>query len=201
MPTILSAGVFAFLLQANTFPWVIVIVYFIPFALHVAFIALKFLNLLRSHHKLGWNSWLVLQTCCTLCLKLFLRLRLNKNFTRYIFCCSLLLFEFRIENEFLHRGCELPDVPPHDRAVCACCEELWQGLALYPHGLVHGLDVGHGQADLPLRLAALAIIPPAHLAVVAAPGQKVTVLGVKLARDEVVRGVQVQQRLGGVLLK
>ena len=83
---------------------------------------LSFLYLLRSHHKLGWDSWLVLQTCCALRLKLCLRL--NKKFTQYIFRCSILLFEFRIENEFLHWGCELPDVPPHDRAVCAGSEEL-----------------------------------------------------------------------------
>ena len=59
--------------------------------------------------------------------------------------------------------------------------------------------MGHGEADLPLRLAALPVIPPADLAIVAAPGQQVTILGVKLARDQVVRGVQVQQGLGGVL--
>ena len=45
----------------------------------------------------------------------------------------------------------------------------------------------------------LAIIPPADLAVVAAPRQQVAVLGVKLARDEVVGGIQAQQRLRGVL--
>ena len=59
--------------------------------------------------------------------------------------------------------------------------------------------MGHRETDLPLWLAALAVIPPAHLAIVAAPRQQVTVLGVKLGRHQVIRGMQVQQRLGGVL--
>ena len=57
----------------------------------------------------------------------------------------------------------------------------------------------HGEADLPLGLAALPVVPPADLAIVAAPGQQVTILGVKLARDQVIGRVQVQQGLGGVL--
>lgn len=59
--------------------------------------------------------------------------------------------------------------------------------------------MGHGEADLALRLAALPVVPPAHLPVVAAAGQQVPVLGVELARHQVVGGRQVQQRLRGVL--
>ena len=140
-------------------------------------------TLLSSHHELGRNSWFVLQTGGSLGL----------------LCGSLLLLQLGVQDQLLQRSGELPDVPPHDSAVSAGSEKLWKCLALYPHGLVHGLDVRDGQADLPLWLASLPVVPPANLAIVAATSQQVAVLGVELAGDEVVGWVELQQRLGGVL--
>ena len=117
----------------------------------------------------------------------------------YVFRGSLLLLQLGVEDQLLEGSVELPDVPPHDRAVSAGCEELGEGLALYPHGLVDRLDVRDREADLPLRLASLPGVPPADLPVVAAPGQQVTVLRVELAGDQVVGRAEGQEGLGGVL--
>ena len=117
----------------------------------------------------------------------------------YVFRGSLLLLQLGVEDQLLQWSGELPYVPPHDCAVRAGREELRESLALYPHGLVDGLNVRHRQADLPLRLASLPIVPPADLPVVAAPGQQVTVLRVELAGDQVVGRAEGQEGLGGVL--